>query len=63
MAPQPVHDDDLPRDEESRQPMLGLIDDLPEERKGTGQLVMWGGLLGLAVVLFVVLIWVTAPSG
>jgi hypothetical protein len=60
MAPQ--HIDDLPRHEESRQLMLGLIDDLPEsqERRGT-QLVMMLGL-GLLVVLFVGLVWVTAPS-
>jgi flagellar biosynthesis/type III secretory pathway M-ring protein FliF/YscJ len=62
MAPQ--HIDDLPRHEEPRQLMLGLIDDLPEERRGVRQLMMmWG--LGLAVVLalFVVLVWVTAPNG
>jgi hypothetical protein len=60
MAPQ--HIDDLPRHEESRRLMLGLIDDLPEsqERRGT-QLVMMLGL-GLLVVLFVGLVWVTAPS-
>jgi len=58
------HIDDLPRHEEPRQLMLGLIDDLPEERRGVRQLMMmWG--LGLAVVLalFVVLVWVTAPNG
>jgi hypothetical protein len=59
MAPQ--HIDKLPRHEEPRQLMLGLIDDLPQERGGIRQLMM-GGLLGLAVVLFVVLVWVTAPS-
>ena len=53
--------DDLPRHEEPRQLMLGLIDDLPQERRGIRQLMMWGSL-GLAVVLFVVLVWVTAPS-
>ena len=42
--------------------MLGLIDDLPQKRRGTRQLMMWGWL-GLAVVLFVVLVWVTAPNG
>ena len=62
MAPQNI--DDLPRDEDdNRQLLLGLIDELPQERRGTRQLVMWGGLLGLAVVLFVVLVWVTAPNG
>src|SRR6266566_448148 len=60
MAPQ--HIDDLPRHEEPRQLMLGLIDDLPQERRGARQLMMWGWL-GLAVVLFVVLVWVTAPNG
>lgn len=60
MAPQ--HIDDLPRHEEPRQLMLGLIDDLPQERRGTRELMMWGWL-GLAVVLFVVLVWVTAPNG
>jgi len=62
MAPQ--HIDDLPRHEEPRQLMLGLIDDLPDrERRGARQLMMWGlGLAVVAVVLFVVLVWVTAPS-
>jgi len=41
--------------------MLGLIDELPQEGRGIRQLMMWG-LLGLAVVLFFVLVWVTAPS-
>jgi len=59
MAPQ--HIADLSRHEEPRQLMLGLIDDLPQERRGIRQLMMWGSL-GLAVVLFVVLVWVTAPS-
>jgi hypothetical protein len=60
MAPQNI--DDLPRDEDdNRQLLLGLIDELPQERRGTRQLVMWGGLLGLALALFVVLVWVTAP--
>jgi hypothetical protein len=60
MAPQ--HIDDLPRHEEPRQLMLGLIDDLPDpERRGARQL-MWGLGLAVAVVLFVVLVWVTAPS-
>jgi hypothetical protein len=63
MAPKPIDDDDLPRHEEPCQPMVGLIDDLPQEHRGTRQLVMWGGLLGLAVMLFVVLVWVTAPNG
>jgi hypothetical protein len=58
----PQHIDDLPRHEEPRQLMLGLIDDLPQERRGTRQLMMMWGVLGLAVVLFVVLIWVTAPT-
>jgi hypothetical protein len=42
--------------------MLGLIDDLPEsqERRGTQLMMMLG--LGLLVVLFVGLVWVTAPS-
>ena len=59
MAPQ--HIDDLPRHEEPRQLMLGLIDELPQEGRGIRQMMMWG-LLGLAVVLFFVLVWVTAPS-
>jgi hypothetical protein len=58
MAPQ--HTDDLPRDEESRQLMLGLIDDLPDRRDRRGALMMMLGL-GVAVVLFVGLVWVTAP--
>jgi hypothetical protein len=59
------HIDDLPRRQEHRDDrplMLGLIDDLPQERIGTRQLVMWGWL-GLAVALFVVLVWVTVPNG
>jgi Protein of unknown function (DUF1236) len=61
MAPQ--HIDDLPRHEEPRQPMLGLIDDLPEERsRGARQLMMWGLGLAVVLVLFVVLVWVTAPT-
>jgi|AmaraimetFIIA100_FD_contig_111_85754_length_1511_multi_4_in_0_out_0_1 hypothetical protein len=59
MAPQ--HIDDLPRHEEPRQLMLGLIDDLPDRRERRRELMMWG-LLGLAVVLFIVLVWVTAPT-
>ena len=59
----PQHIDDLPRHEEPRQLMLGLIDDLPDgERRGARELMMWGLGLALAIVLFVVLVWVTAPS-
>ena len=59
----PDHIDDLPRsDDDKRQPMLGLIDELPQERRGTRQLMMWGLGLAVALVLFVVLVWVTAPS-
>jgi hypothetical protein len=55
---------DLPRREEPRDTrplMLGLIDDLPrsQERRGIQLMMMLG--LGLAVVLFVGLVWVTAP--
>jgi hypothetical protein len=39
------HIDDLPRHEEPRQLMFGLIDDLPQERRGTCL------SLGLTVVL------------
>jgi hypothetical protein len=61
MAPQ--HIDDLPRHEEPRQLMLGLIDDLPDgERRGARELMMWGLGLAVAIVLFVVLVWVRAPS-
>ena len=59
----PHHIDDLPRREEredTRQLMLGLIDDLPDERRGTRQLMMWG-LVGLAVALFAGGVFVTAP--
>ena len=38
------------------------IDDLPQERRGTRQLMMWVLGLAVAVVLFVVLVWVTAPG-
>ena len=58
----PQHIDDLPRHEEPRKLMLGLIDDLPEsqERRGTRlMMLLW---LGLLVVLFVGLVWITAPS-
>ena len=58
----PQHIDDLPRHEEPRQLMLGLIDDLPEERtRGARRLMMWGLWLAVVLVLFVVLVWVTAP--
>ena len=60
MAPQ--HIDDLPRHEEPRQLMLGLIDDLPDHRGERRRELMMSGLLGLLVVLFVVLVWVTAPT-
>jgi flagellar biosynthesis/type III secretory pathway M-ring protein FliF/YscJ len=61
MAPQ--HIDDLPRHEEPRQPMLGLIDDLPEERSRRARQLMMGGVwLAVVLVLFVVLVWVTAPT-
>src|SRR5262249_46567220 len=59
----PHHIDDLPRREEredTRQLMLGLIDELPDERRGARQLMMWG-LVGLAVVLFAGGIFITAP--
>ena len=62
----PYHIDDLPHREEredARQLMLGLIDDLPDgERRGARELMMWGLGLAVAIVLFVVLVWVTAPS-
>jgi hypothetical protein len=62
MAPQ--HIDDLPRHEEPRKLMLGLIDDLPEERsRGVRQRMMWGLGLAVVLVLFVVLVWVTARTG
>ena len=56
----PRHIDDPQHTDENRQLMFGLIDDLPEERRDTRQLMMWGWL-GLAGVAFVVLICVTAP--
>jgi hypothetical protein len=56
----PKHIDDLPRrDDDGRLLMFGLIDDFPEERRDARQLMMWGWL-GLVVVAFVVLVWVTA---
>ena len=61
----PDHIDDLPRrDDDNRPLMLGLIDDFPQERRGTRHLMNWGlGLaVAVAVMLFVVLVWVTAPS-
>jgi len=59
----PDHIDDLPRrDDDNRQLMLGLIDDLPQEPRGTRQLMMWVLGLAVAVMLFTVLVWVTAPS-
>jgi hypothetical protein len=59
MAPQ--HIDDLPRHEEPRQLTLGLIDDLPDGER-TRELMIWGLGLAVAIVLFVVLVWITAPS-
>jgi hypothetical protein len=59
MAPQ--HIEEFPDQEKPRQLMLGLIDDLPQERRSIRELMMLGSL-GLAVALFVVLVWVTAPS-
>ena len=39
----PDHIDDLPRrDDDNRPLMLGLIDDFPQERRGTRQLTNWG---------------------
>jgi hypothetical protein len=58
----PDHIDDLLRNDDNRQLMLGLTEDLPQDRRGTRQLMMWGLGLAVAVVLFVVLVWVTAPS-
>ena len=60
------HDiDDVPRREEreeTRQLMLGLIDELPhQERRGTLLIKILG--LGLLIALFIVLVWITAPSG
>jgi hypothetical protein len=46
--------------EDTRQLMLGLIDDVPDERRGARQLMMWG-LVGLAVALFAGGVFVTAP--
>jgi hypothetical protein len=61
MAPQ--HIDDLPRhDEEPRHLMFGLIDDLPDSQERRGILLAKMLALGLAVVLFVALVWVTAPN-
>ena len=59
------HDiDDVPRREEreeTRQLMLGLIDELPhQERRGILLIKILG--LGLLIVLFIVLVWITAPS-
>jgi hypothetical protein len=59
----PDHIDDLPRHEDDNRPlMVGLIDDLPGDRTDARQLMMWGLGLAVAVVLFVVLVWVTAPG-
>ena len=57
--------DDVPRREEreeTRQLMLGLIDELPhQERRGILLIKILG--LGLLIALFIVLVWITAPSG
>ena len=45
MAPQ--HIDELPRHEEPRQLMLGLIDDLPQERRGIRQAGDVGVVVGV----------------
>jgi hypothetical protein len=60
------HDiDDVPRREEreeTRQLMLGLIDELPhQECRGILLIKILG--LGLLIALFIVLVWITAPSG
>jgi hypothetical protein len=60
------HDiDDVPRREEreeTRQLMLGLIDEWPhQERRGILLIKILG--LGLLIALFIVLVWITAPSG
>jgi hypothetical protein len=58
------HDiDDLPHEEreDTRQLMLGLIDELPhQERRGILLIKILG--LGILIVLFIVLVWITAPS-
>ena len=63
MGPHDV--DDVPRREEreeTRQLMLGLIDELPhQERRGILLIKILG--LGLLIALFIVLVWITAPSG
>jgi hypothetical protein len=51
------------KNEEPRKLMLGIIDDLPEERsRDARQRMMWGLSLAVVLVLFVVLVWVTASS-
>jgi len=51
------------KNEENRKLMLGLIDDLPEERsRDARQRMMWGLSLAVVLVLFVVLVWVTASN-
>ncbi len=50
-----------PAGEETRRLMLGLIDELPhQERRG----ILLSKILemGLLIVLFIVLVWITAPS-
>ena len=57
-APRPMWRFPLPRHEEPRQLMLGLIDDLPDsERRGARQLMMWGLGLAVAVVRKPLLVW------
>ena len=60
------HDiDDVPRREEreeTRQLMLGLIDELPHQERRVTLLIKILGL-GLLIALFIVLVWITAPSG
>lgn len=61
MVPDRV-DDLVHRGDDNRQPMF-LIDELPQDRsRDTRRLMTWGFGLAVAVVLFVVLVWITAPS-
>jgi hypothetical protein len=62
MGPHDIDDVPRARNAETRQLMLGLIDESPHQER-TGILLIKILGLGLLIALFIVLVWITAPSG
>ncbi len=61
MGPHDIDDARREEREDTRPLMFGLIDELPhQERRGILLIKILG--LGLLIVLFIVLVWITAPS-